>query len=193
MINKKVHEYLLRQGFSGKLNEFRKIVSPVIICVNLQEKSNHKEFCINIGVHLGFIPPTGSLETLENLDKITYLQCELKYRVTPEDKLLDYWWDLNNFNDAIEIFEKRNDIEKFLDFPNYYTNIEVEALNNEKMLKLLPGLTQLRAAMFLARIHAELGNKQKCIEFSEFGLSIANAIAVGPKNILKKLIASNKT
>lgn len=156
--------------------------------VQLQKQSAAETFCVNLGVHFGFLPKAGSEAPLEG-DQIELPDCELKLRLTelPTDK--DQWWPISEASvaAAANLVITRG----FAVFDGYRVDGELSAMDAKCIENGNPGLlapiTKVRACLLLARLHEHLGNKAKCIDAAAIGVKLAG-MAVGPKKALKDIL-----
>src|SRR5262249_36571457 len=148
---------------------------------------------VNLGVHLDFLPVVGGAGAV-SLKEMTVAHCDVKKRLAPDPDLDDYWWayeDAGARQTLIATLETKGfpffgDLESF---PDYWLKLSPEDLRAATFGAKLPGMTRVRAALLLARLHAFLGNWQRCHEFAEYGLGIVPALAAGPKRAFKELLA----
>jgi hypothetical protein len=156
--------------------------------VQLQKQSAAETFCVNLGVHYGFLPKAGTEAPLEG-DQIELPDCEVKLRLTerPTDK--DQWWPISETS----IAQVANlVISRGLSaFDAYRVDGELSAMDAKSIESgnsgLLAPITKVRACLLLARLYEHLGNKEKCIEAATIGVKLAG-MAVGPKKALKDIL-----
>ncbi len=181
-----------REGFSGSSIEYKRLAGRIISILSVQEHSDRSKCCVNLGVHLDFLPAVPGNTTVA-IGEMSQSQCEIKKRLVPGHGLSDYWWEYRAGDRAvgniIASFQEdgRSFFGRFAAFPLFWTSIDVERLK-EDFSGLLPGVTRVRAALMLARIHKFNGSNARCREFAEFGLSVAKPMASGPKRELKRLL-----
>lgn len=156
--------------------------------VQLQKQSGAETFCVNLGVHYGFLPKAGTEAPLEG-DDIELPDCEVKLRLTerPTDK--DQWWPISetSVGQVANLVISRG----LSAFDAYRVDGGLSAMDAKSIESGSPGLlapiTKVRACLLLARLHEHLGNKEKCIEAATIGVKLAG-MAVGPKKALKDIL-----
>ena len=174
---------LERAGF-GKTKgrwHFRRVRSPYIDLVELQRRSDGQAACVNLGLHLDFLPPPSS----DNLrpEDCAIGNCAIQARLTPSDDLPDYWWgfgdtDLEAVRSAEDLI--RCFVQRGLPFFDYYTDlpgpfglVSVESLRVGSYLRVqIKGnfTSPALAALVLARIHEHLQDWTKAEAFAQFGI-----------------------
>lgn len=185
---------LRADGFTSQHNGWIRLGDPVINWLDVQSRSDDEACCVNLGVHLTFLPPHQGSEGSTIASEIAQGDCELSYRLTWNGEC-DHWWpyDLGAeaAADLVICYEGpgRALFERFASFPDPFVNISPDNFDDAALSDLLP-LTETRKLLLLTRIHDYLGNAQFAVRFSEMGLDVANKIASGPryafKNILRK-------
>jgi hypothetical protein len=162
--------------------------SQEISVIQFQKHSGDPRFCVNLGIHYGFLPKAGT-EALLDGDQIELHECELVLRLTdlPADK--DQWWPISEMSIApvANLVVTRG----LAVFDLYRLDGELAAFDAKGIegnnLGLLAPITKVRASLLLSRLHEHLGNHEKCIEAARIGLKLAG-MAVGPKKALKDIL-----
>jgi len=77
-------------GFSGDGKTYRRIRGEIISMVTLQEHRGGDRICIELAMHLAFLPASWARHSL-NIAKLTAADCEFQWRLNPPHKH-DYWW-----------------------------------------------------------------------------------------------------
>lgn len=156
--------------------------------VQLQKQSAAETFCVNLGVHYGFLPKAGTEAPLQS-DQIELPDCELKLRLTERPVDRDQWWPISETSIAqvADLVMSRG----LSVFDAYRVDGELSTMTGKSIESGNPGLlapiTKVRACLLLARLNEHLGNKEKCIEAASIGVKLAG-MAVGPKKALKDIL-----
>lgn len=182
----KLREY----GFSGSGQNFCRIRDEVIHVVNIQVNKYGGSCCVNLGLHLTFLPVAGE-SPLTDPKKIKATSCEFRWRLAPPGAT-DYWWGYEEGVAAHLPFgmaggkgqgpiEKARDLMKTYEAygePHFQSVTTIEAvarlfqphdIGSGKPLPLY-GYTHTRGALTMARIHRYLGNEKLTRQFAEVGL-----------------------
>lgn len=188
---------LRSHAFQGEGFEYRRQRGHVISCVALQKHSSAPLCCVDLGVHLDFLPPVGSSEPSQPAT-MTPSHCEVRRRLTPEPGSDDHWWPLDDHKSAGQIAEtfSRHGLAFFHareTFPKYWAEISLDDLRSGGFQAKLPGVTGVRAALLLARVHAFLADWTSAEAFAKYGLEHAPAVASGPKRALRDLLSRQPT
>ncbi len=192
-----IGRFLSPHGFERQGLEYRRQVGHVISCLAVQEHSSEPRCCVDLGVHLDFLPVVGGTGAAR-LEAMSVTDCEIRRRLTPRPDLEDFWWSSHESGarEGLMAALETQGLPFFArleSFPGYWQSISVENLRAGTFTTLLPGVTRIRAALLLARVHAFLGDMTKCRGFAAYGLEIAPAIASGPKMAFKELLAQQPT
>ena len=184
-----LNETLTSAGFqhtsSGTWNRRRDCELNVI---QLQKQSAAELFCVNLGIHYGFMPKTGSEAAVEG-DLIELSDCELKLRLTEQPTDRDQWWPISEMSvkQVADCVRSRG----LAVFDTYRTQGELAKMDAKNIEAgnsgILAPITRVRACLLLARLHEHLGNRDKCIEAATIGVKLAG-MAVGPKKALKDIL-----
>jgi hypothetical protein len=156
--------------------------------VQLQKQSAAESFCVNLGVHYGFLPKAG-METPLAGDQVELPDCELKLRLTAQPSDKDQWWPIAeaSVNQVADLVRSRG----LATFDVYRVEGELASMDATSIeggnLGILAPITKVRACLLLARLHEQLGNREKCIEAATIGVKLAG-MAVGPKRALKDIL-----
>lgn len=132
--------------------------------VQLQKQSAAETFCVNLGVHYGFLPKAGSEAPFED-NQIEPPDCEVKPRLTEQPAHEDQWWPISKTSIAqvANLVISRG----LSTFDAYRVDGELSAMDAKSVESGIPSLlapiTKVRACLLLARLHEQLGNKEKCI------------------------------
>jgi hypothetical protein len=189
--------FLTARGFWSKGLEYRRQRGHVFSCLAIQEHSSEPMCCVDLGVHLDFLPVIGGSTTPEP-EAMTVTRCEIRRRLTPRPDLEDFWWRYHENGareELVTALEKEGlpFFERLESFPECWQSISLDDLRDGSFSKQLPGVTRVRAALLLARVHSFLGDSHGCRGFAAYGLEIAPAIASGPKKAFRELLAQEST
>lgn len=184
---------LIPLGFVGTGLEYAAKKGHVLECLDVQDHSSGTKCCVNLGVHLDFIPSSDSGERVD-FPGVKLSDCELSRRLTPSPGKSDSWWsyeDAGAREHLLSVIEERvpSFFQPFEDFPEYWQEVSINDFKTDAIRHLLPGLTHTRAALLLAQVHKYLGEWAECGLFAEYGLEVAPSIATGPKKKLRDLLA----
>ena len=81
-----------KSGFKGSGNHFRRITNEVIHALNIQGNKYGGSCCVNLGVHLSFLPMFGvDPSNLLDLKTVKVGHCEFSKRLAPSGHT-DFWW-----------------------------------------------------------------------------------------------------
>jgi hypothetical protein len=167
--------YLKEQGFSCQgIKNYRRFQKPFIHCVNLQARSDGKAICVNMGVHLDFLPVSGRLE-IPSVDEIKEINCCIRTRLSPMGQS-DCWWVADPAMNQVELIKQLFQeqgiafFEKFRLFPDVFGLVTIEDIESGNTMKVFPGKTRVGMAMLLARVNDHIGQKEKSIQFAQYGL-----------------------
>lgn len=177
-------------GFVGSGQNFHRIREEVIQVINIQVNKYGGSCCVNLGLHLTFLPIAGE-SPLMDPKKLRASSCEFRWRLAPPGAT-DYWWGYEEGVTAHLPFgmsggkgqgpvEKARDLMKTYEAygePRFQSVMTIEAIarlfqpddiEDDKPLPLY-GYTHSRGALTMARIHSYLGNKKLSRQFAEVGL-----------------------
>lgn len=167
----------LEEGFTEQgIDHYRRYVNPFIHCIWLQERSDMEAMCVNLGVHLDFLPVPGRITTPPITDVIE-MECSIRVRLTPND-VFDYWWPSSSAKKQVtsikDLYIEKGIpfFEKYTSFPDIFEKIEIDDIKSGEALKILPEKSWIGMAVFLAQIHKHIGNNERAIQFSNFGLEL---------------------
>jgi len=177
-------------GFKGSGQNFRRFRDEVIQVINIQVNKYGGNCCVNLGLHLTFLPIAGE-SPLTDPKKLRASSCEFRWRLAPPGAT-DYWWGYENGVAAHLPFRmeggkgqgpigKARDLIKTYEAygePRFQSVMTVEAVarlfqpDDIRRGKLLPlyGYTQTRGALTMARIHKYLGDEDLARKFARVGL-----------------------
>lgn len=177
-------------GFKGSGQNFRRFHDEVIHVINIQVNKYGGSCCVNLGLHLTFLPIAGET-LLKDPKKLRASSCEFRWRLAPGGAT-DYWWGYEKGIAAhlpyqMEGGKGRGPVEKardliktYVDYgePRFQSVMTIEAvarlfqpddIGSGKSLPLY-GYTHSRGALTMARIHRYLGNEKLTKQFAQVGL-----------------------
>lgn len=166
-------------GFKGSGSNFRRIRGEVINTINIQGNKYGGSSAVNLGLHLTFLPVNWK-DQLPDTKKIKELDCEFRNRLAPKGKH-DYWWkyetlfkspskQVSHLIDTYlkvgePAFSKYDTVEKVADM------ISIEEIFSDNYIKAFGGMTEVRAALTMARIHQHLGDSDLARAFASAGMA----------------------
>lgn len=185
---KEVFFYYLKEGFYPKLREngfkgsgqnFRRVTGEVIHTLNIQANKYGGSCCLNMGMHLTFLPYTWSGEP-PDVKRIRECDCEFRERLG-ENGFGDKWWKYDGGifgSPRSSAYQLMNTywsngepiLQKYLsvdDVANLYT---LDDLERKEYLPVFGGITRQRGALAMARILNHLKRNEEAVLFAEFGL-----------------------
>ena len=183
-------------GFSGFENTYRRVKGETISMVNIHEHRSGDRCCVNLGLHLKFLPASWARHSL-NIEKLTVADCEFQWHLRPPHKH-DVWWRYQRwfhsplrcaaqlvqtyFSQGETLFERFQSVE---DFASLFTPQDFES---GTWLRAHGGITPQRGALTMARILLYLGRNEEAKAFAQAGIGLISpttALAADYQNILK--------
>ncbi len=165
-------------GFKGSGIHFRRIRGEVINTINIQGNKYGGSSAVNLGLHLSFLPLAWNNE-LPDLAKIREVDCEFRNRLAPGRKA-DYWWKYSGlfvspakqvehlvrtyFEVGEPVFARYDSTDAIADA------ISLDDVLSGSYIDVLGGVTNVRAALTMARIHEHLGDRDLAHAFAKAGL-----------------------
>ena len=145
--------------------------NQTIDLLSVQMSRGGRSFCIEAGVYFMFI----EWPFVTDLKKVKTYDSDIRKRLTP-NRESDYWWEYSIaerrlINHILKTYQTsaKPFFEYFYNWKDNLTKITTDDIVKGNLDKAFP--LDTRTALFLAKIHFELGNLSEVIEFSEFGLS----------------------
>jgi hypothetical protein len=183
-------------GFSFSKWRGRRIRDHFLDCFSLQVKGDGTGCCLNVGLHLDFMPGAADDGPLDP-HKIEPLDCEIQGRLSPGG--LVGWWSLGDGKRSAEA-NARHLIHtystegiafftKYSALPGIFGTITVDLLAKNEFGSILP-LTRARAALFLGRLYLWLGDRGRAMDFARWGLENLGKGVTGPKKALLQILES---
>ena len=164
-------------GFKGRGNDFVRVGDAMVNCINLQIRSDGSSCCANLGLHPRGLPsPSG--KTIHETD-MQPVDCELTRRLTPGGQT-DHWWSFGitvaeaiaAAHDLVAMFPSQGEtyFQKYQSIQDLVGNATPDhiAEGNVPVFQDFP-ITQMRAALLLARLHNSLGNDAAACAFAQYG------------------------
>lgn len=182
-------------GFAGTELTYRRITNEVINVVHIQEHYAGHHCCLNMGLHLKFLPASWARHCLSH-DKMSFPDCEFQRRLTASFKD-DGWWPYQRFfrsakrcaDKMMETYLSQgesnfNQLKTPVDF---IARFKPEDFQTEDWDRTAHGFRPRRGALTMARIHLYLGNIEEAKAFARSGLEqVASntALAIDYRKIL---------
>lgn len=170
---------LREDGFRGSGRTFRRERGEFFHVINIQGSQSGERCCVNLGVHLSFLPVNGHSER-RVLGRLTESSCAFRSRLAPPGES-DWWWSYGS--DSAEAEESarnlalayfaygREHFARASEFPEPFTQIAPSDLARGDLSRL-PGRTTVPlACLALARISEYRGENSLAKQFAEVGLS----------------------
>ncbi len=170
---------LRKLGFKGSGINFRRIRGEVVNTVNIQGNKYGGSSAVNLGLHLSFLPVYWSNEVPE-VSKIKAVDCEFRSRLAPKGKH-DYWWKygglftspskqvshlIETYQEVGEpAFSRYDTIDKVADM------VSIEEIFADNYIEAFGGITEVRAALTMARIHEYMGSLDLARAFANAGMT----------------------
>lgn len=188
--------FLIQHGFSRvSTSRYRRYIKPFIHCIWIQERSDGAAVCVNLGVHLDFIPGVGS-STILPVEKVQEVDCEIRTRLAPGSQA-DCWWPAEPPEKQVASIKSLMEheglafFERYNSFPGVFESIRVGDIDSTEGWRILPGLPIGRIALLLARVHDHIGHQEEAVEFAEYGLkNIGRGVLLKP--IFEDIIQRNR-
>lgn len=184
-------QVLSDSGFAGTNLVWTRARPPFIDCVEFQLRSDKVAYCVNLGVHLDFLPsPSGECRAVES-----QADCEIKLRLSIKEGT-DQWWDIDRGSDQ-EVLDCLRDrgfqfFNRFSELPGPLSALTPKSIDGKESKNLLPGMTRVRRVLLMSRIYKHLGDTDKTLQWARLGEQIAG-MAVGPKVAFQNIIRELET
>ncbi len=178
-------------GFVSRGRVWIRYRSEFIDCVDLQIRTDGLACCVNLGVHLSFLPSADGSNSFDPKASST-VDCEIKARLAP-DKMADYWWDFTSGLQGVEslvgCFREigLSFFDQYIDFPLPFTKVTMAEISSEATLRLMPTMTKVRRILLLARIYDYLNDEKNAVIWANFGKDNCG-MAVGPQAIFIEIL-----
>ncbi len=186
-----ISPFLREQGFTQRgIDTYQRHMKPFVHCVWLQERSDKKALCVNLGVHLDFIPLPGMVSK-PDLAEIVQPACYIMDRLKVKGQS-DYWWPSEPSHDQVMSIKRMlmNEgipfFDKYTVFPGVLESIKVDDIKSGDAQAILRGMTKKAMALFLARVYEFIGAKEKAVHFSEYGLEVIKGANPFHVRLIKK-------
>jgi hypothetical protein len=189
--------FLAGVGFEGDGERFQRTLGDVIHVIGLQKNKYGGSCCVNLGIHLSFLPLPGGSFPQPGVP-VRAESCEFQWRLTPKG-YTDYWWAYEQDVAAhlpLSMLQKENrgPLEQARHLAKTYETTGEPAFKRLSSVDQIAGLIKIedldrgwpivpeyafttgRAALTMARIHKHLGNDDLSRRFAQAGLQhIGNA------------------
>lgn len=200
--------YLADSGFKRNGQRFQRVIGEVYHIIGLQKNKYGGSCCVNLGVHLSFLPLPGGVYPQAG-ETLRVESCEFQWRLAPPG-YTDYWWAYEQGSAAHLPLTFLNEVNRGLSerarhLANTYKTagepaflrlasveqvaalIRLRDLDNPARVVPEYAFTPGRAGLTMARIHRHLGNTDLACRFAKAGLErIGKAKALRAE--LEKLI-----
>lgn len=183
--------YLSHVGFKGDGERFQRTIGDVIHVIGLQKNKYGGSCCVNLGIHLSFLPLSAGNIPQPGVP-VRVESCEFQWRLAPAG-YSDYWWAYEpgvaaHLPLSILQEENRGPGERARHLASTYETvgepayqrltrvdqiaalIKLEDLDNEWRIVPEYAFTPGRAALTMARIHKHLGHYELARRFAQAGL-----------------------
>jgi hypothetical protein len=187
---------LIADGFRASRTTYRRTLGEVIHIVALQGSPHGGQCCVNLGIHLAFLPLVGSAEACDFV-RITERECEFRSRLAPTGQC-DFWWSYGSTEheaqaSAESILRLYRDVGvpyfgRFTKFPDDFVHVTPSMLSNGSPLRFPSGGTFVRRALALSRIALHTGRIAEAKQFAEIGLAHLGR-AKGLENEFRNMLA----
>ena len=192
-IEQALYSVLRDTGFTAGKCGWTRVRDEFIDCADVQVRSDNAACCVNLGVHLHFLPVAGGSKPIDT-NGMSSVDCEIKSRLVPEGKT-EYWWEPGGDNacDVGECFRELGEkfFRRFNDFPRPFSDIEMSEIDSDETLGLLPTMTKVRRILLITRVYDYLNDSENAVAWAEFGKQNAG-IAVGPKSAFRDILRKYK-
>ena len=169
---------LRADGSKGSGTTFRRAQADRLDVVNVQGSRYGGQCCVNVAVHFPFLPSAGGI--VSEPKKLKEYDCAFRNRLH-EASESDHWWTYGTSDSEakaslaslIDIYRRRGALffAKFEPFPQVFEQITPAEMDAGDLSNMPPGnLTQVLAALTMARIMNHLGRHEKWRRFAEVGL-----------------------
>jgi hypothetical protein len=192
MDDKKVFYKLLREdlypklrkcGFKGSGQHFKRVDGDVIHAINIQNDKYGGSCCLNLGLHLSFLPIAWPQGQMPELDKIKEVDCSFRKRLTPKEKS-DYWWKFKGsglFSSKSETVEHlvstyfeegETEFEKYDTVDKVASMIPMNRIESDEYIQVFGGVVPVHGALTMARINKHLNRVKLCRDYARLGLKV---------------------
>jgi hypothetical protein len=194
LLNRDFVPLLRADGFKGSGNTFRRVKGDRIDIVNIQGSRYGGQCCVNVAVHFSFLPSEGGGHVTD-FKKLKEYQCTFRDRLQ-EARESDHWWPYGasdaeaeaSVANLVAMWKRRGSsfFSNFEPFPDVLERITPAELDSDDFSNMPAAMTEVHAALVMARIMKHLGRREQCREFAEVGLRHLG-LAVGLKTELEHL------
>lgn len=185
-------QVLRADGFAAQHYGWMRLRDPVINWLDVQARMAGGSCCVNLGVHMTFVPRSGCSEGNTVATEIGHADCTIHHRLSWEGGC-DHWWPYDAGEvaaaDLVACYEEcgRPVFERYSSFPHPFVDITPDTFDDAALDELLP-LSDTGKMLLLARVHDYLGNAPFAIRFSEMGLTVTPKFASGARYALKNIL-----
>src|SRR5690349_16195238 len=148
-------------GFTGSGQHFRRVRGEIINAINIQGNKYGGSCAVNLGLHLTFLPLNWR-NVLPDPRKIKEIECEFRTRLS-RDMKSGYWWkygralasSTKSARDLIATYLESGEphFRRYDSIEKIASMISMDDVNQDAYLNSFGGITSVRAALTMARIH----------------------------------------
>lgn len=168
----------------GELSWTKKGPEPFIFSIQIFPSSSGGYCWIEAGVHLSFMPlnSDGKQPDLNKLETINSMFRKHLTNTLNDQKTFIYGEEIEGLEILCEylFWAVRDEAEilfaDFNNFPEPFSSVTVEDIRNRKSYSAFKFGNNIIEAMELGRINLFLGEKEKAVEFANFGLNLINGV-----------------
>ena len=135
--------------------------------------------------------------SIPKVEEVIQPACDIMDSLTPKGQY-DYWWPAKRAKRQVKsikaLFQKEVTafFERYTSFPDAFESIMLEDIESGAASVILPSMTYVRMALFLARVNEYIGRSEKAIQFAKYGLDNIGR-AKGLVKSFEEIICCNKT
>jgi len=181
---------LKRDGFLGSGTTWRRVEGEVIHLLNLQGSRTGGGCCVNLGVHLTFLPIVGTGAIVQP-KTLTEPACEFRNRLTQPGQA-DQWWAygsceqeaVDSCHSIAELYQTqgRSFFGRLSVCPYDFLRIAPDQLSDDALVSEMYGCSAVRLALALGRIAIRVGEPKWARSYAAFGLAnLGRAVALRPE------------
>jgi hypothetical protein len=176
-------------GFKGSGTTFRRVKGDRLDIINVQGSRYGGECCVNLAAHFSFLPSMGGGQVT---DPQKFKENDCTFRSRLREAREDHWWDYGTTDaeaetsaaSLVELYKRRGALffEKFEPFPAAFDRVTPAQLDAGDLTMMPAAMTQVYAALTMARVMKHLGRYERCREFAIVGLRhLGTAVALRPE------------
>jgi hypothetical protein len=184
-LNRDFFPILRAEGFKGSAGRLHRFNGDAIHVIQVQGSSFGGQCCVNLAVHVAFLPTAGG-GTMTEGRKLKEYECEFRLRLCEKNEW-DHWWEYGDSDRAaaanvaslVDTYRRRGPLffDRFTPFPDVFLKIDPSKLDVGKVSTFDAWISVPHMALTLARIMHHLGDRRKCRRFAEIGLRHTDSFA----------------